>query len=590
MKATWDVIKENTTNINVRNCIDRIIKDKTIVSEPQQICSCFNNKFIDEVSSDNADTTSDNFSLGIPLDSTIFLRPTCPVEILQIISKLRNTKSVGYDNIPTSIIKENADIFVYPLNHIINLSITDGCFPDKLKYTIIKPIFKKGTTTDMDNYRPIALIPVFSKIFERIIYQRLMEFLNKHSILSNAQFGFREKKSTTLAVYELIKIITQCRNDKVPAIGIFMDMSKAFDRVCHRKLLDKFHHYGIRGNCFEWLKSYLECRQQSTEVTAYSERAKTYNTYRSEYRYIKAGVPQGSLLGPLLFLLYINDLPMITDHKILLFADDCSIVIRSDNTQKYEEEVNNVFHRVNGWLERNYLQVNLKKTKCMEFYSPQGKPAEVKVLYGGFQLENVSSLKFLGMIIDSHTNWVDHSQCIVTKLSRFAYALKRLREVSSEKTALLAFHSYVMSNLRYGIILWGNVINKDQIFRIQKKCLRAVYGLNRTESCRPLFVENRILTFPALYIYELSLFVKNNLNMFTLRNPRPRLQSKYGYDVICPASKSAFFSKSVMCMSAKIYNKLSVDLKKLPPVQFKKKLFDWLVNECIYSVSDFLSK
>lgn len=589
VRATWEVIKENLTNRNTPNCIGKIIKDNATVTNPEAICRCFNDKFTDEVKDIDTNKAPTNTSLGIPLQSSIFMKPTCPVDILKVINKLRNTKSVGYDNIPTSLIKENADLFVYPLCHIINLSLTDGHFPDKLKYTVIKPIFKKGSVTDMDNYRPIALIPVFSKIFEKIIYIRLIAFLDKHHVLSTAQFGFRESKSTTAAVYELIKIITQARNDRVPSMCIFMDMSKAFDRVCHEKLLSKLYHYGIRGNCHEWLKSYLTNRQQSTEITVYSENTKAFTAYRSNYRTIKAGVPQGSLLGPLLFLLYINDLPNITKHKILLFADDCSIVIRGDDTVNYEQEVNNVFKDINNWLEQNHLQVNLNKTKIMEFYAPQGKPVGIKVAYNGIELEKVNSIRFLGLIIDTHTNWANHSEHIVTKLSRFAYALKRLREVSCEKTALLAFYSYVMSNLRYGVILWGNVGNKDEIFRLQKKCLRAIYGLRQTESCRPVFIKNKILTFPALYIYHLCLFVKNNINMFTSRNPRPRLQSKYGYDVMCPQSKSAFFTKSIMCMSAIIYNKLPVDLKSLPPTPFEKKLYNWLINKCVYSVSEFLT-
>lgn len=175
------------------------------------------------------------------------------------------------------------------------------------------------------------------------------------------------------------------------------------------------------------------------------------------------------------------------------------------------------------------------------------------------------------------------------KIAKFIYPLRRLKNISSDQTALLAFHSYIMSNLRYGLIKWGNSSNKDRIFRLQKKCIRSIYGINQMESCRPYFIDNRILTFPSLYIYEVCIFVKNNPDLFPVKKSTTQaIRTKYMYDIIRTNHKSALFSKSIICMSIKIFNKLPTDLKKLPSLPFKNKLFDWLVKQCFYSINDFL--
>lgn len=273
-----------------------------------------------------------------------------------------------------------------------------------------------------------------------------------------------------------------------------------------------------------------------------------------------------------------------------LFADDVSIVVQEKDTQNYENEINQVFEDVNLWLANNNLKVNLIKTKFMEFYAPQGKPRNVNINYNGHAIECVSSIRFLGVILDCHTNWKDHTETLIDKLNKFIFALRRLSQLSSQKTALLAFNGHVMSNLRYGLILWGNCSNMQKVFLLQKKCIRAICGVHQTEPCRPLFNKLKVMTLPSLYIYEISLFVKYNIGLFRNKASTTIYQSRNGTDLCYPFhSKTAFFASNVLCMSIKIFNNLPVQIRDSDMPEFKYKLYKFCLDKCYYRIDEYLN-
>lgn len=186
----------------------------------------------------------------------------------------------------------------------------------------------------------------------------------------------------------------------------------------------------------------------------------------------------------------------------------------------------------------------------MEFYAPQGKPQNIKLDYDGYTIERVSSIRFLGVVLDCHTNWKDHTEMLIDKLNRFVFALRRLSQLSSHKTAVLAFNGHVMSNLRYGLILWGNCTNMQKVFLLQKKCIRAICGARQTDSCRPLFQKLKVMTLPSLYIYEIGLFVKQNIGLFRNKLSATRYPSRHGTTLCYPSnSKTAFFARNILWMT-----------------------------------------
>ena len=225
----------------------------------------------------------------------MFSAPATTDEIRIIIEKFKNCSS-GWDGIKPNIIKQTYSGMIGPLCYIINLSFNKGHVPDELKIANVEPIFKKGDATLIKNYRPISILPVFSKIFERIIYNRLNKYIVKHNILSNSQFGFKKRYSMYMALTIPIDKITSAMDKKEHVIGLFLDFAKAFDTVNHNILLRKLDHYGIRGIALQWFQSYLYGRQQTVK----------FNGINSVLKNITCGVPQGSILGPLLFLIYIK--------------------------------------------------------------------------------------------------------------------------------------------------------------------------------------------------------------------------------------------------------------------------------------------
>ena len=254
--------------------------------------------------------------LGSPICNSMFLNPTSVTEIKKIISKMQPKNSTGIDEIPISVVKSSSDYIFFGLCHIFNLSLSQGRFIIDFKKAKVIPVHKKGQKTNVNNYRPISLLPVLSKILEKIVYNRLYSFLSPSNFFYDLQFGFRKNHSTSHAATVMVENITKSFEDKEYTLGVFLDLSKAFDAIDRSILLAKLNHFGVRGVANEWLRSYLNGRFMQTEV----------NGKISNSKPIDVGVPQGSILGSLLFLIYINNFPKcLTSGKAIMFADDTNL-------------------------------------------------------------------------------------------------------------------------------------------------------------------------------------------------------------------------------------------------------------------------
>jgi len=266
--------------------------------------------------------------------------------------------------VSSRVIKRTATTIAIPLCHLFNLSLKTGYIPQEFKISRVVPIFKAGKKDDFGNYRPISIIPAFSKLFELIVNDQVRSYFNCYNLFSNAQYGFRKGSNPTLAVAKFMDAIFKRRKDI--SLGIFVDVKKAFDSVDHQILLKKLEYYGFRGVELELMKNYLVQRYQYTDI----------NGFISEFAEILAGVPQGSVLGPLLFLIYINDFQCATEFQSFLFADDTSLFMSGNNLENIQIKSQAELHRVEEWFKANKMQLNSKKTRFIIFNLPKTRRSE----------------------------------------------------------------------------------------------------------------------------------------------------------------------------------------------------------------------
>ena len=283
-------------------------------------------------------------------------------EIVSVVKSLKTKTSAGHDNIPVDIMKLTINQTASVLAKIVNKSFTEGKVPNLLKIAKVSPVFKSGDKSIISNYRPISILPSFSKIFEKLVYNRLINYLNKYCVLSNNQYGFRSNYSTSLAILEMVDKISEAIDNKYYSLGIFIDLSKAFDTINHDIMLGKLEYYGIRGQALSWFKSYLQNRSQYV----------TYNGCESPHLPISCGVPQGSILGPILFLIYINDIINVSEllHSIL-FADDTNLFAFHRDLNSLVDLINKELKVLSLWFKVNKLSLNVDKTVFMVFTSNQ---------------------------------------------------------------------------------------------------------------------------------------------------------------------------------------------------------------------------
>ena len=319
-------------------------------------------------------------------DSCFFF-PTDYTEVYKVIMSIKNRGSKLFDIHP-SILEENIDIFSIHFVQLYNLSLELEVFADSLKIARVNPGHKSGPSDIVDNYRPISVLPIFSKIFEKLTLHRMNSFIKRHDLLTSSQFGFREGCSTTNAIVKLLSHVVKAFHRKLYCACFYLDLRKAFDTINHKILLSKLEHYGFRGQCYRFLKSYYQNRKQFVYL----------NGHNSTTLPVVSGVPQGSILGPLCFSFFINDLPLAVEENTILFADDAAFIITSETMAGLVTRINNLFSDIAGYLDVNKLVPNASKSKLMMFTSRPTSNLPV-LLFKGKEIEWVSEFKYLGLTI-----------------------------------------------------------------------------------------------------------------------------------------------------------------------------------------------
>ena len=596
MKKTWAILNSALGKKYNNRFPKKIQLHDKVICEDKHIVNIFNEQFINAGKDikHKIPKVNEIFTqyMPHPIKNSMFIDSVDTHEIRSIINKLKAKSSSGFDNISCKMVKLSTYYIIEPITHIINVSLNTGVVPKNMKVAKVVPIFKKGAPADPNNYRPVSLLPSFSKILERVMFNKIIKFTEIHGILFNHQYGFRAKHST---IHPIIHLLNDCaRNYNKSAsestLAIFCDLSKAFDVINHNILFDKLYTYGIRGIALEWLHSYLNDRKQYVNI----------NQHNSDKLDIQCGVPQGSILGPLLFLIYVNDLSYFENTNILSFADDTTIYSSSTCIETLFTESNYQINALYKWFCANELYINASKTNYMIFSPPNIRidTSRYHISIGDKTIERagnemaVKSVKFLGIHIDEHLVWNSHIAYIKAKISKSLFAIRQLRHILPCVNLLNLYNALLHPHLSYGLLVWGNAnqthINK--IISIQKKAIRLTSKSSYNSHTEPLFKSANVLNLTDLYKHQVVLFMfdymKHNLpksfkNMFIPNRHINRTYNTRQSDLYyVPKCKNKFIACLPLSNYPRMWNELSTKLNtNISRQLFKYSLKQMFLNQ-----------
>ena len=413
-----------------------------------------------------------------------------------VIKGIKTSRSNGHDGISSELLKLISNDIAHSITLIINQSLKSGIFPNQLKIAKVTPIYKKDDKKIITNYRPISALPVVSKVFETVIHEQLSDYFLSNNLFSAQQYGFRKNSSTELAALELIdRLLAKLKNHKIP-INFYIDLAKAFDSLNHDILLDKLSYYGVNGTPKTLLKSYLSDRKQYVKI----------DEVKSSIQSIKTGVPQGSIVGPLLFNIFINDIIKSSKKfNFILYADDTTLNSTVDNfgntTDEIQSSIINELQTICKWLDLNKLCLNVNKSKFMLFHMPQRVTPLLHFELNGSPIEYIQEFNFLGLTLDNSLSFKFHLTKIGNKISRVIGLLHKLKHIFPSYILRMIYNSLILPHMNYSLLAWG--ANCHSIELLQKKAVRVINFKSPLAHTEPILKGMDQLKLPDMYTCHL---------------------------------------------------------------------------------------
>lgn len=516
-RHTWGLINSiiyNKPKSTASPTPKKIVYKDTVNETTIDVSNALNN-FFGNIGSDLA-ASSDNCPEATLISSSntpiTNFKPVTSDEIEKIISGLNSNSSSGCDEISVKILKMASDTLSPILSKLINKALVTGTFPNELKLAKVIPIYKNGNKSDPGNYRPISILSNLSKIYELCLKARILDFLSLNNCISEYQFGFQRNSSTTSACLTYVEFVLKQIENKLKTGSIFIDIRKAFDSVDHTILLNKLKNAGFSHKAYAILESYLKDRYQFVELDG----------HRSDVLLIRTGVPQGSILGPILFNFFIDDLfkiPLI--GQIQLYADDATISYGVQSFDELQRSMTSDLKLIKKWMGQNKLSINFNKTNFLIFYLRNTDISKIfnEICFDNIKIDRVMESKYLGLIINHNLSWIPHIEFLKNKVSKFIGVLYRISKFVDTTTKLKIYYAFIHSHLTYLNTIWGSAadssINTIQI--LQNKAIKLIYNLHRLTPSVDLYTESPMLPIKYLFKFELSLLVfkiSNNLIKF----------------------------------------------------------------------------
>ena len=490
-----------------------VLKNGKLITHPAEISEIFNKYYVNvapelvkKLPKKNSHFSEYLKKMDQPLNS-FYCSRTTEEEVSKLIQSLDHRKAIDIYNFPIRIIKDLKDEISLPLSNIINSSFNEGVFPDKLKLAKVIPLHKGGDHSIPKNFRPISILPIFDKIIEKLMHKRLTSFLKKHQTFNNSQYGFQKNKSTSMAILDLMEKVSLALTKKFKSCCIFLDLAKAFDTVSHKILLQKLKHYGVRGVTNDWFSSYLSNRKQCVKIS---------NSVSNPLS-INCGVPQGSILGPLLFIIYINDiLKSSKTFEFVQFADDTCLFIKDKDKKSLTDTTNTELSKISDWLVSNELSLNVAKSNFLYFSLIKAdEPPSLKLQ--GSEIECKEVVKYLGILIDNKLNWSHQTKAVKLKVSRGIGLLHSTKFLIPNSLICNIYFSFIQSHLTYGISAWGSPLTcMSDLIKTSDKAINLVHNLTKSnflhidqlyqlECCKLIFNEkHKLLPHNLSKIFDLA--------------------------------------------------------------------------------------
>jgi len=605
-KKTWETLNEILGKNKKSETVEKICKNGVNVTDPVEIANCFNSFFtaVGQQISDSVPPVLKNpeeyinYGRAVP---DLLLQNTTPEHIQKVIKKLQPKMSYDANGVSSKMIKFIGEEISIPLAHIFNISLREGVFPEKLKLCRVIPIFKSGNPLECDNFRPISLLSSISKVLEKIVAEKLIAHLLDNDLIYVHQYGFLPNRSTEHNLLQIINYISNALNEGDFCIGVFLDLKKAFDVCSHEILLKKLLKMGIRGNAYKWFENYLSGRTQFVDI----------NGSKSDPLEINISVIQGSILGPILFLCYINDFYAATTLFSVLFADDTTGLGKGKNLRDLTTYVNGELQNISNWFRANKMAINTSKTKFIVFRT-RGKridPADCQLVFNNNEIGQIQhpdlifpitrihgegeekSFKLLGVLFDEYLSFDAHITSLCNKISKSLFCLNRIKNFVTPPAMKMLYFAMVHSHIVYCINVFScaNITTLSPLKIKQKEAIRIVCNAGYRDHTGPLFKRLGILPLDDLIKYSQLKFMHDyfhrklplsfNETWIQNRNRNPELALRNANNLYVPAHHLATTKRFPLFTFPKTWNDAS-DSKYNPSRHvFLKSVKTAMLNE-----------